>query len=130
MITLMGWSCKKNKKMASKIYCAGWCKNGRGTIAQSMLDSFKVAENITQDSVDLEDEEITEPSLQIPKYLTENKINFVDFEGWKKIRDIEKIIGKKRNKVGDKIESTESMLEILNAHGSIEAIAHNYYDKI
>lgn len=95
------------------VYVAGWVKNGpTGVIAETMRESFEVAETVIADYNDgLVNLEL-KPGFEAVSRQIQSQV--VDWSDWKRLDDFEVMRGEQMSKTRSKFTSVKEMLEFLN----------------
>ncbi|CAN6640444.1 probable NADPH:adrenodoxin oxidoreductase, mitochondrial [Trichomonascus vanleenenianus] len=104
-----GRAIQSNGRYLPGCYVAGWVKTGpTGVIAQTMRESFEVAETIIEDYYMNKLDKMHKPGFDGVKDSISNKV--VTWDAWKKIEQFENDQGSKIGKPRRKIVNTEEML--------------------
>lgn len=95
------------------IYVAGWVKNGpTGVIAETMRESFEVAETVIADYNDGKVDLNLKPGFEEVSSQIQSQV--VSWGDWKRLDDFEVMRGNHMNKTRSKFTSVKEMLEFLN----------------
>ena len=94
------------------LYCSGWAATGpSGVLLGTMNFSFDVAKNILHDvdagEIIVDDRKGGEAVKQL---LTERNVQFVTFDDWSRIDQVEREEGRKEGKPREKFVSVEEMV--------------------
>lgn len=96
------------------LYCSGWAATGAtGVLQGTMNTSFDVAKNILQD-VDRGEVPVDDSRTggqEIRELLTQRNVQFVSFDDWSRIDQVEREEGKKEGKPREKFVSVDQMVE-------------------
>lgn len=102
-------------KDLAKLYVAGWLGTGPvGVILHTMGNAFQVAK-LMCDDLNRVNAKLKGGFEEIRKVISDNNINFVDWEGWEKIDKYEIEHGKSRGKPREKICSVDKMIEVAKS---------------
>ena len=107
------------------VYSTGWASRGPvGVIAQTMYDSYSVADTIINDLNNISNDQHNysnvnydwKPSLENPKVDTPSQIrdHAVKWNDWQKINEHEIELGKQNNKLREKLLTTDDTLNCIN----------------
>lgn len=113
------FNCIGNARVMPGVYCAGWLQSGPvGVILSTMTDAFTTANHIFQDIQNSVIRcEKSKPGYELIKpILRERGIPIVNWEGWKKIDELEVRRGKTLNKPREKITDINEMLNVGGCH--------------
>ncbi|KAK7576127.1 hypothetical protein V9T40_012413 [Parthenolecanium corni] len=108
-------NCIGNTRVSPGVYSAGWvCTGPTGVILSTMNNAFNTANLILEDMKNnvILSEAKKPGSEYILSLLKSQNIRTVDWEGWKKIDEVEISRGKERSKPREKIVDIEEMVDI------------------
>ncbi|KAI8806934.1 hypothetical protein BJ742DRAFT_814860 [Cladochytrium replicatum] len=95
---------------SGRLYAAGWIKRGpTGVIATTMNDAIETATTVLEDLPSLKAPE-PEHVAELDRALAKTPV--VDFEGWKRIDELEQKLGASRGKEREKLLSVKHMLKV------------------
>ncbi|MEN2495882.1 MAG: hypothetical protein MHMPM18_000465 [Marteilia pararefringens] len=96
------------------VFCSGWSYSGpRGTIAESMINSFQVSNEICSLIQSGAYSKKGQECDEIQNFLRLKGIEFTTFKDWKKIDEYEKESGKKAAKIRLKIDDKQTLFNLI-----------------
>lgn len=102
-----------SRAVVANEYVVGWARTGpRGLIGSHKAASAHVAAHMAADGIGLSARELP-PRDAIIDLLRERSVQFISFEDWKRLDDVEVSRGERRAAPRDKIVDVESMLALL-----------------
>lgn len=102
-----------SRAVVANEYVVGWARTGpRGLIGSHKAASAHVAAHMAADGTGLSARELP-PRDAIIDLLRERSVQFISFEDWKRLDDVEVSRGERRAAPRDKIVDVESMLALL-----------------
>ncbi|MFH2135379.1 MAG: NADP oxidoreductase, partial [Pseudomonadota bacterium] len=102
-----------SRAVVANEYVVGWARTGpRGLIGSHKAASAHVVAHMAADGIGLSARELP-PRDAIIELLRERSVQFISFEDWKRLDDVEVSRGERRAAPRDKIVDVESMLALL-----------------
>jgi len=107
------------------LYVSGWIKRGpSGIIGTNRADSIETVETLLADLGHIESNSKAKTELSLTLLLQQKRVQYVDYEHWKRIDDAELLMGKTLGKTRNKFTSVTDML--IAANSGVSEVDYDY----